>query len=89
MNWGIIGLGNMAKKFAISINQLENTALLGISSSSFFKRKKFGFKFNIKNNIASISIDQLYINLKMMKVFSIAMKLKIFTLPPLIIFISI
>tara|TARA_B100000686_G_C16799146_1_gene984631 strand:- start:1950 stop:2939 length:990 start_codon:yes stop_codon:yes gene_type:complete len=49
MNWGIIGLGNMAKKFAISINQLENTALLGISSSSFFKRKKFGFKFNIKN----------------------------------------
>ena len=45
MNWGIIGLGNMAKKFAISIKQLENTALVGISSSSFFKRKKFGFKF--------------------------------------------
>ena len=43
MNWGIIGLGNMAKKFAISINQLENTALLGISSSSFFKNRQFNW----------------------------------------------
>ena len=49
MNWGIIGLGSMAKKFAVSIKDLNDTRLLAVSSNSFFKRKKFGFKFNIKN----------------------------------------
>lgn len=49
MNWGIIGLGNMAKKFASCIKTLDDTKLLGISSSSFFKRKKFGYRFNVKN----------------------------------------
>ena len=49
MNWGIIGLGNMAKRFAESIKTLNDTKLIGVCSSSFFKRKKFGYRFNIKN----------------------------------------
>jgi len=49
MNWGIIGLGYMAKKFALSIKTLNDTRLLGVCSSSFFKRKKFGYRFDIKS----------------------------------------
>jgi len=37
MNWGIIGLGHMAKNFANAINELDKTSLLGASSRSFFK----------------------------------------------------
>jgi dihydrodiol dehydrogenase / D-xylose 1-dehydrogenase (NADP) len=47
MNWGIIGLGNMAKKFANSIQELENNNLLGVSSHSIFKLLKFRYKYNI------------------------------------------
>ena len=48
MNWGIIGLGHMAKNFAKSIKELNNTKLLGASSSSLVKLMKFGFKNKIK-----------------------------------------
>ena len=44
MNWGIIGLGHMAKNFANAINEVDKTSLLGASSRSFFKLIKFGFK---------------------------------------------
>ena len=49
MNWGIIGLGNMAKKFAVSIKTLDNTKLVGVCSSSFFQRKKFGYRYGVKS----------------------------------------
>ena len=32
VNWGIIGLGNIANKFANSIKELKNCKLLGIAS---------------------------------------------------------
>jgi len=48
MNWGIIGLGHMAKNFANSIKELEESNLLGISSNSLFKLIKFGYKYKIK-----------------------------------------
>ena len=48
MNWGIIGLGHMAKNFARSIKELNNTKLLGASSSSLIKLMKFGFRNKIK-----------------------------------------
>ena len=60
MNWGIIGLGNMAKKFALSIRTLNDTKLLGVSSSSFFKRKKFGYRFNIKNKYQFKNNDDFF-----------------------------
>ena len=70
LNWGIIGLGNMASKFAISINQLKNTKLLGIASKSELKLKNFGDQYNIEkkhryNNYEEIlsckEIDAIYI----------------------------
>ncbi|MBA1338277.1 MAG: putative dehydrogenase [Pelagibacterales bacterium] len=71
MNWGIIGLGNMAKNFATSIRNLDDTNLLAIASNSFFKLKKFGFRYGVKNkyqfkgyeNIFSCKeIDNIYIS---------------------------
>ena len=48
MNWGIIGLGHMAKNFASSIKELDNTKLIGASSRSFFKLLKYGYKNKIR-----------------------------------------
>ena len=48
MKWGIIGLGHMAKNFANSINELEETQLIGVSTRSLFKLIKFGYRFKIK-----------------------------------------
>ena len=48
MKWGIIGLGHMAKNFANSIKELEESQLVGVSSRSLFKLIKFGYRFNIK-----------------------------------------
>ena len=48
MKWGIIGLGHMAKNFANSIKELEESRLVGVSSRSLFKLIKFGYRFNIK-----------------------------------------
>ncbi len=70
MNWGIIGLGHMAKNFANSINELESDKLLGISSNSIFKLLKFSFRYSINhkylfNNYQKIleckDIDSIYI----------------------------
>ena len=70
MNWGIIGLGFMAKKFANSIKELENSKLIGASSKSFFRLIKFGYKNQInfkylfkdyKKILSCEEIDNIYI----------------------------
>ena len=40
VNWGIIGLGNIANKFADGFKNLENAKLIGISSRNINKLKK-------------------------------------------------
>ena len=70
IKWGIIGLGNMANHFANSINEIDNSKLIAISSSSNFKLKKFGTNFSIdeKNrynnylDIINSDIDAIYIS---------------------------
>jgi predicted dehydrogenase len=47
MNWGIIGLGHMAKNFANSIQELADNNLLGVSSNSLFKLIKFSYRYKI------------------------------------------
>ena len=49
MNWGVIGLGHMAKNFANSIKELEKSDLKGVSSRSLIKLLKFGYRFKITN----------------------------------------
>lgn len=55
MNWGIIGLGYMAKNFTWSIKELKGTTIIGASSRSFVKLIKYGFK-------NKISYENLYKN---------------------------
>ena len=70
MKWGIIGLGHMAKNFANSINELEETQLIGVSTRSLFKLIKFGYRFkinpsnlykNYKKLLSSDNIQNVYI----------------------------
>ena len=49
MNWGIIGLGHMAKNFANSIQELADNNLLGVSSNSLFKLIKFSYRYKINH----------------------------------------
>lgn len=72
VNWGIIGLGNIALKFADAFNDINNAKLVGVSSKNnsklnTFKNKyrieeKYCFK-NYKDLIESANIDIVYIAL--------------------------
>ena len=72
INWGIIGLGNIANKFAEGFSKVDNCSLKGISSKdndnlNLFKKKfniedKFCFN-NYKDLISSTDIDIVYIAL--------------------------
>ena len=48
INWGIIGLGNIAYKFSKDFNKIENAKLLAVASKDNNKLKKFGEDFNIE-----------------------------------------
>ena len=72
IKWGIIGLGNIAHEFAKSFNNLDNTELLAVASTSDEKLTKFKKKFNldsknIYNHYEDIldneNIDVIYIAL--------------------------
>ena len=59
VNWGIIGLGNMANKFASSIKEVKNSKLLGIASTSFLRLKNFGDKYSIEKKYRFNSYDEI------------------------------
>ena len=70
INWGVIGLGNMAQKFASSITETKNSKLTGIASLNKKRLKSFQETFNITDNnvynnyddlISSKKIDAIYI----------------------------
>lgn len=41
MKWGIIGAGNIAKRFAQSQSHIENSCIFAISARNKEKREKF------------------------------------------------
>ena len=47
INWGIIGLGNVALKFAEAFKDSNNSKLKAVSSNTDYKINKFQKKFNI------------------------------------------
>ena len=72
VNWGIIGLGNIAQKFAEGFKNIDNAKLLGITSRDDKKLQKFKEDFRIEdkycfNNYQSMincsDIDIVYIAL--------------------------
>jgi len=50
INWGIIGLGNIANKFASAFSNLKNSKLLSVASKNIQNIEKFQRKFNLDNN---------------------------------------
>jgi len=72
INWGIIGLGNIANKFAESFSEVSNCSLKGIASKNNDNLNLFKDKFNIedkfcfnnyKDLISNTNIDIIYIAL--------------------------
>ena len=41
INWGIIGLGNIANKFALAFEGLNNARLISVANTNQSKREKF------------------------------------------------
>ena len=68
IRWGIIGLGNIAHKFAEDLLSVPNTELYAVASRDIAKANKFAKKFNAKNAYGSYQhlaknskIDAVYI----------------------------
>ena len=70
IRWGIVGLGNMAQKFANSIKETNNAQLIGIASQNKDRLKDFKESFNIDDEnsfdnyndlIISKKVDAIYI----------------------------
>ena len=59
INWGIIGLGRMANRFASAIGEVENAKLLGIASNNIDRLKHFGDQHNIENNFRFSTYDEI------------------------------
>ena len=59
INWGIIGLGNMANRFASSINEVKNSKLISIASTNFLRLKRFGDKYNIDKKYRYKNYDEI------------------------------
>ena len=72
INWGIIGLGSVAKEFADAFNEVKNANLLAVASRDYNKIKIFKNNHQIKNDycferyedlINSKEIDIVYLAL--------------------------
>ncbi|MBF8150917.1 Gfo/Idh/MocA family oxidoreductase [Winogradskyella sp. F6397] len=68
INWGIIGAGKIATKFASDLAAVSNTQLYGIASRNLEKAKTFGQDFkatmaygNYKDLVLDPNIDAIYI----------------------------
>ena len=59
INWGIIGLGNIAHTFAEAIKEISACKLKGIASLNKSKLTKFGEKYNIDKKYRFNSYDEL------------------------------
>ena len=59
IRWGIIGLGNMAQKFAHSIKETDNAKLVAISSLNKEKLKIFKNNFQINKDLVFNNYNDL------------------------------
>ena len=59
INWGIIGLGNIANTFANAFEYVENSQLLGISSKSLKNIKLFKERYKISDKYCFQNYEDL------------------------------
>ena len=62
INWGIIGLGNIANKFASAFSNLKNSKLLSVASKNIQNIEKFQRKFNLDNNYCYNNYEEILTN---------------------------
>ena len=53
VNWGIIGLGKIANKFASDLQRSETAQLYGVASRDLNKAKEFSIKYNSVKHFGS------------------------------------
>jgi len=59
VNWGIIGLGNIAQKFLEGFSEVKNARILGASSRSQEKLETFRDRFKIENKFCFNNYEDL------------------------------
>ena len=59
INWGIIGLGNIADEFAQAFKEVSNANLLAVASRDKSKLKKFSQKFNISEKYNFLNYNEI------------------------------
>jgi|TARA_B100001540_G_C15793887_1_gene636723 predicted dehydrogenase len=62
VNWGIIGLGRIAHKFALSFNEVSNANLLAVASKDHDRLNDFKKKFNLDTNYCYNNYEQILNN---------------------------
>ena len=62
INWGIIGLGKIANKFALGFKDLKNAKLLSVASRNKKNLNGFQSKFNLNNNFCYTNYEELLLN---------------------------
>ena len=72
LNWGIMGLGNIAQKFSEAITKSQNAKLLAVSSKNLEKLKNFKDRFNIEEKFLFNNYENL-INCKDIDIIYIAL----------------
>ena len=61
IRWGILGLGNIAHKFATDLSKVNGCKLYGVASSREQVAEKFAVEFNVKkfyNNYQKLILDK-------------------------------
>ena len=64
INWGIIGLGKIANKFALGFKDLKNAKLLSVASRNKKNLNEFQSKFNLNDNFCYTNYEELLLNKK-------------------------
>ncbi len=62
INWGIIGLGKIANKFATAFNQIKNSKLISVASKNKEKLLEYQKKFNLDKNFCYDNYDDILAN---------------------------
>lgn len=59
INWGIIGLGNIANKFAQAITKMNDTQLVAVASRTKEKSEKFGNSYGVSKEKSYGSYEEI------------------------------
>jgi len=62
INWGIIGLGKIANKFALAFKDLKNSRLISVASKNNEKLEKFQNQFNLNKKYCFNKYEEMLVN---------------------------